>query len=266
MWSAAVWAPALPGAQDAGQRLATLVQIADQGVEAEAALEVARRSFLLGVGGDQRGVEVERDPLRRCPLRPGSLARLPAPIAQDAQPLGRDRIDDPPGRRRRRHLAEKLGLPAQHAQVGLAVAAVRDAHDQIAQHPAWIMGRTSAPGRRPPRRQRRRPPQPVGEFGKGGTPRMASDSGAIGGDDECATAAGRLHLGGALLGWVLGRLTTPVSNSGESFFYPSSRLSACLTGISRLAGPASYFAGMSKHFRIGARSADETVRHYRSAP
>jgi len=53
---------------------------------------------------------------------------------------------------------------------------------------------------------------------------MAGDPGAVGGDDECAAAAGRLHLRGALLGWVLGRVTTPVSNSGEPFFYPSSRV------------------------------------------
>jgi len=63
---------------------------------------------------------------------------------------------------------------------------------------------------------------------------MAGDSGAVGGDDERAAAAGRLHLRGALLGWVLGRLTTPVSNSGEPFFYPSSRVTACLTEMSGL--------------------------------
>ena len=71
---------------------------------------------------------------------------------------------------RRSHLAEQLGLPTQHAQVGQAVAAVRDAHDQVAEHSARIMGRTSASSGRHPRRQCRRPTQPVGELGQAALP------------------------------------------------------------------------------------------------
>lgn len=103
--------------QDGSQRLAALVQVAGQRMEAEPSLEVPRRSLLLGVGRDQRGVEVEGDPFQRCSLRLRPLARLSTRLSQDPQPLGSDRLDDPPGSRRRRHLAEQVGLLAQNAQV-----------------------------------------------------------------------------------------------------------------------------------------------------
>ena len=63
---------------------------------------------------------------------------------------------------------------------------------------------------------------------------MAGDPSAVGGDDERAAAVGRLHLQGALLWRVLGRVAAPVSNSGEPFFYPSGRLAAWLTEMSGL--------------------------------
>jgi hypothetical protein len=127
-------------------------------VEAEAALEVARCPYLVGMGGDQCGVEVQRDPLRRRPLRPGSLARLPTRPAQDVHSLRCDRVDDTPGGRRRRHLAEQLGLLAQHIQVGQAAAPVRDGHDQIPHHLVRVVGRPPASSGRHLRRQRCRQP------------------------------------------------------------------------------------------------------------
>jgi hypothetical protein len=47
------------GPQDRGQRLACLGQVAEQRVKAEAALVVAGGAFLLGVGDQERGVDVE---------------------------------------------------------------------------------------------------------------------------------------------------------------------------------------------------------------
>ena len=46
------------GTQQAGQRLARLGEITEQRMEAEAALVVAGRFFLLGVGGDQGGADL----------------------------------------------------------------------------------------------------------------------------------------------------------------------------------------------------------------
>ena len=58
---------------------------------------------------------------------------------------------------------------------------------------------------------------------------MVGDPCAVGSDDERAAAVGRLHLQGALLWRVRGRVAAPVSNSGEPFFYLYSRVAACLT-------------------------------------
>jgi hypothetical protein len=62
----------VPGPQDRGKRLACLGQVAEQRVEAEAALVVAGGAFLLGVGDQKRGVDVE-DQL----LGPGSGTPCP---------------------------------------------------------------------------------------------------------------------------------------------------------------------------------------------
>ena len=109
-------------------------------MEAEPAFEVARSPLVLGVGRDQRGIEVERDPLRCRFVAPGSLAGPPARLVQHPQPFWRDRLDDPLGGRPRRHLAKQVRVLAQHAQVGQAVTAIGDAHDQVAQHPTRIVG------------------------------------------------------------------------------------------------------------------------------
>ncbi len=47
------------GTKQAGQCLAGLIEVAEQRVEAEAALVVAGGVLLLGVGAKQRGVDVE---------------------------------------------------------------------------------------------------------------------------------------------------------------------------------------------------------------
>lgn len=91
---------------------------------------------------DQRGVEVQGEPLWCRSPRPCPLAR----ISEHTEPLGRDRGDDSPGGRRRCHLAGQLGLLAQHAQVGQAVAAVRDCHDQVPYHPTPLQIVRSADG------------------------------------------------------------------------------------------------------------------------
>ena len=71
IWSAAVLAPALPRPQHPGGGLRSLVEVGEHRMEAEASLEVPRRSFLLGVAVE---VEVDRHPL-------GSEAELPGLVA-----------------------------------------------------------------------------------------------------------------------------------------------------------------------------------------
>jgi hypothetical protein len=129
-----------------GQRLAAGLQVAEQRVEAEAALEVARRALLLGVGGNQRSVEVEHD------LTGGDLVARPAhelAVAPPAAPTAAPpRWRPPPARRSsRRHLAEQLGLVAQDAQVGHAIAAVGRHDHQIAEHSTGVVRRAAPPGR-----------------------------------------------------------------------------------------------------------------------
>jgi len=56
----------IPGPQQTAERLAGLIQVDLQRVKPVAALVVTGRLLLLGVRGDQRRVDVDRQPLRRA--------------------------------------------------------------------------------------------------------------------------------------------------------------------------------------------------------
>jgi hypothetical protein len=73
------------GSEHPGQRFAAGLQVAEQRVEPEAALEVARRALLLGVSRDQRGVEVEDDLAGGRTSSPGLLASSPPRLSQARQ-------------------------------------------------------------------------------------------------------------------------------------------------------------------------------------
>ena len=60
------------GPQLAGERLPGLIGVGEHRVKAEAALEVARRTLLVGMTGDQRRVQIDRQLARRA-------AKLPRP-------------------------------------------------------------------------------------------------------------------------------------------------------------------------------------------
>ena len=107
-------------------------------MKAEAALEAARRAVLLGVRGDERRVQLERHPL-------GSHAQLPCvracPHVRGAQALeqlraGGDPLDHPIRGGVRGHLAERGKLIAQPTEVRDALAAVRQHHREVPDHPA----------------------------------------------------------------------------------------------------------------------------------
>jgi len=135
----------IAGTQQPGQDLVGLVQAAEQRMEAEAALVRPGGALLLRVGGDQGGVEVEGDVLGADAVSPGVGACLGPGLAnRDEVEVGGERVDHPPGGGDRGHLPEEVRLVVQDGQVGEAVAAIGDAHGEVAQHLAGVM-RTPTP-------------------------------------------------------------------------------------------------------------------------
>jgi hypothetical protein len=136
----------LPGTQHPCQCLTAALQVAKQRVEAEPALIVARRTFLLGVSGDQRGVEVEHD------LTAGDLVARPAHERAGAPPAGppaallrwcpppaRRSTSMPPRRTARAGRAARSGRPGNRRH--------RPALPPVAEHPTRVVRRAACPGR-----------------------------------------------------------------------------------------------------------------------
>ena len=136
------------GPQDGGQRLAALGQVAEQRVKAEAALVVAGGAFLLGVGGEERGVDVEDQLLGPGAGIPCLGHRLGPGGADRFEQAGVDRLHHPVGRRLRGHCPEQSLLAAQHAEVRDAIAAVGDGDGKVAQDDAGVVGGAALAGAR----------------------------------------------------------------------------------------------------------------------
>ena len=132
--------------------LARLVEVGEQRMEAVAALEVAGRSLLLGMGADEGRVEVDRHPLGRDAEAPGVLAGLLAGVAERLEELGLagDPLDHPIGRRIRGDLAEERRLVAHRAEVCERIAAVGEHHRQVADDPARVVAARALAHRREP--------------------------------------------------------------------------------------------------------------------
>jgi len=124
--------------QQTRQRLLASRLVAEQRVEAEAALVRPGRALLVGVSGDQGGVEVEDHAL-------GCACQLPHPSA-GAGARRPDRLQTPlvehgeypPSGRIRGNLAEQARLVAQRAQVGQAVAAVGEHYRELIDSGAFL--------------------------------------------------------------------------------------------------------------------------------
>ena len=134
-------------AQDRGQGLARGVEEGDHGRGAEAVLVVRRRTLLVRVGIDQRGVDVDHVEARVHPGRPGSHSSA-GPSSLDAlegAPVGR--LEGPPHRRHRRHVAEEARLVAEHAHVAERGCPIGNGDGHVDEHVAAVMAATALLGR-----------------------------------------------------------------------------------------------------------------------
>jgi hypothetical protein len=188
------------GAEDSRQRLACLGQVAEQRVKAEAALVGAGAAFLLGVGDQQRGVDVEDQLLGSGSGVPGPGQRHRAGGADRFQEVAVDRLQHPVGGALGGHRPEQGLLAAQDAEVCDVVAAIGDRDREIAQDDAGVMGASALPARRHRLREAGGEPEPIGQ--------LDQEIGAGVGDEPLAVRPDFyglrrrlcLHLPGVLLG------------------------------------------------------------------
>lgn len=190
--------PALPGRRLGGQRFGA--EVGEQRVEAEAALVVAGRLLLLGVGGDQGRVDVDDElvgagaggPGRRTGPRPRRADPLQAAFVDGAQ----DPVDGGLGGDR----SEQVGLAAEDAEVGDAVAAVGDRDGEVAEDDAGLVGRAALSGRRHRRREGRGEAEPVAELGEQEGAGVGDQAFAVRANFYLCAERFRFHLRGVLSG------------------------------------------------------------------
>jgi hypothetical protein len=164
-------------------------------VKAETALEIAGRSVLLRVRGDQRRVQVDRDLLGLYPQLPRMLTRLRTRRAQplDQPGLRGDPLDHSKRGRVRADRPEQRLLIAQRCEVRDALATIGEHHRQIANHPPRIVPRAAFLHPRQPQRQRPRQPHLVGQLRQQRRPRMRDQSLSVRPDLYREIAAIALH-------------------------------------------------------------------------
>ena len=142
------------------------IRVRAERVKPVAVLVVAGGVLLLGVGGDQRRVDIDRQPL-------GRTSKLPEPLARAARARS--------GPRRASRASERSSGPsetrssqtppprtalllADRTEVSDALAAVGEHHREITDHPARVMATTPLLDRPQPDRQRPREPDRVGDL------------------------------------------------------------------------------------------------------
>ena len=126
--------------QQARQRLTwglAAVQVGQQRMKTEGVLVGARRALLGVAAGQHQGRIRIHDQHLNVGVGasgPGAGPGVSPGGAQPGQPVGvdGDPFEDPPGGRGRGHLAEQLGLVAQHRQVAQTIATIGQHHRQIA--------------------------------------------------------------------------------------------------------------------------------------
>jgi hypothetical protein len=153
MWSAVVFDPARPSPQHPGQRLAGVVQEAEQRVVAEGLLPGRGRGLLLRVADHDGSIQIEnqardgqarRGGLRQAAvgldsLGPGQFPRLRPSLTQPAQhrtvQIGWQALRG----RVRGERSEQLRLVAQHRQVRDRFTAVGEHHRQVHRDPGRVV-------------------------------------------------------------------------------------------------------------------------------
>ena len=176
-------------AQPGGQWLAGGVEEGDQGVEPEAVLVVRGGALFVGVGTHQRGVEVD-DVEAGVETGGPRLSPSAGPGRGDAlQGGGIDRLEGPPGRRNRRHVAEQTRLVRQHPQIGDGGGPIGDGHGQIHEHLAPVMAPTGAAWSVPSPRRGPAQPEVVGQFAEQSGPGMGGHAFAAGGHHDRRVAS-----------------------------------------------------------------------------
>jgi len=115
---------------------------------------------------DQRGVQIDRQPLRRADKFPDTRTRAGVRITHSIEQArcAHDPIDHPKRGRRRRRGPEQRGLIRNRTQISQAITAVSEHHRQITDHPSAVM--TARPQSGLPDRDTQRPrqPDPVGHL------------------------------------------------------------------------------------------------------
>jgi len=191
--------PGVPRSENRRQRLADLIQPAPERMKPVPVLVVPGHQLLIGVRGQQRRVDVERQR-----VRPG--ARVPHPRPRccaggpdlTQQPLV-DRLQHPMRRGLRRPSAEQPLLPTVGIQIGHAVAAVGEHHRHINENPARIMRRAPLPRQRQRLRQPARQTNAVGQRNRQCSPGVGHHTLAVRRDFYRSQPSLWLHQPGVLL-------------------------------------------------------------------
>ena len=135
----------VPGTQPPGDASPVSSRVSNQRVEPVAALVVPAALLLLGMRGDQRGVHVDRQPLRRADQFPQPGSRSGVRRAQRLEQPGRrrDPLDHPERGRGRRHRPEQNGLitgrsrSARHSPPSASITA----RSRITRPRSWLPAR-----------------------------------------------------------------------------------------------------------------------------
>jgi hypothetical protein len=164
----------VPRAQQHRERLAGFVRVGVERVEPIPVLVVPGCLLLLGVRGDQRRVDIDRQGFR-CPVQipePRPCAGVRRAHRVQRARRRRDPVDHPERGRVRRDLTEQGVLIADRAQVRDTLTTVGEHHREIAEHPARIMATTPLLARCQPRRQRTCQPDLVRDLPEQRSPRV----------------------------------------------------------------------------------------------
>ncbi len=201
------------GPEQCGQGFAGVVQEAQQWVVAEAALVGGRRLLLLGVAGNQGGVEVQDKTGQVASARAG--CGYPCPGLGGLQPCdlpgggpGRaqagecSRVDagqQAPGGRRGGDGAEHLRLVAQQGQVRYRIAAVGEHDREIDRDPDGIVPGATRSQPTECVREGAGQASDIGEIGQQAGSGVTGHPVTVGRHDELGTRPGRVHAESAFL-------------------------------------------------------------------